>query len=158
MGFGKPVNKYLEHNRALEQSPDFKRIEKEVEKEVYTQFALQHIKEDELNVLDRSFFEGPKTTYKIGNEPNSSGKKPLKPLADDVLARYEEYLRERSNRIKEAKRLLELYPNEPERAANLYMKLGSCHYLWGMKKRILKEKYGITWYAISEIYPDTCFD
>lgn len=150
MGFGKPVNKYLEHNRALEQSPDFQRIEQEVEKEVYTQFALQHIREDELNVLDRSSFEGPKTTYKIGNKPSSS-----KPIAD---AKYEEYLRERSNRIKEAKRLLELYPNEPERAANLYMKLGSCHYLWGMKKRILKEKYGITWYAISEIYPDTCFD
>ena len=153
MGFVKSVNKYLEHNRALEQSPDFQRIEQEVEKEVYTQFALQHFREDELNVLDRSFFEGPKTTYKIGNEPNSS-----KPLADDALARYEEYLRERSNRIKEAKRLLESYPNEPERAANLYMKLGSCHWLWAMKKRILKEKYGITWYAPSEVDPDCDFD
>ena len=155
--FGKPVNEYLEHNGALEQSPDFKRIEKEVEKEVYTQFALQHIKEDELNVLDRSFFEGPKTTYKIGNEPNSSGKKPLKPLADDVLARYEEYLRERSNRIKEAKRLLELYPNEPERAASLYYKHDFCHWFWWVKKKILKEKYGITWYDLSEIYPDFRF-
>jgi hypothetical protein len=42
------VKEYLEHNRALEQSPDFLRIEQEVEKEVYTQFALQSIREDDL--------------------------------------------------------------------------------------------------------------
>ena len=149
------VIEYLEHNRALEQSPDFLRIEQEVEKEVETQFALESIRKDELEVLDLSYFEGPKSPYKFGNEINSSGKKPL---ADDVLERYEEYLRERSNRIKKAKKLLELYPNEPRRAASLYYKLGCCHDIWGMKKRILKEKYGITWYTPSDIYPDIYFD
>ncbi len=149
------VIEYLEHNRALEQSPDFQKIEQEVEKEVETQFALQSIREDELEVLDPSYFEGPKCSYESGDEQDSSGEKLF---ADDVLARHEEYLRERSNRIKEAKRLLELYPNEPGRAASLYYKLGCCHYIWGMKKRILKEKYGITWYTPSEVNPNIYYD
>lgn len=148
------VIEYLEHNRALEQSPDFQRIEQEVEKEVYTQFALQSIREDEREVPDYRYFEGPIIPHKFGNETNSLGEKPL---ADDVLARYEEYLRKWSNRIKEAKRLLELYPNEPERAASLYFQHDFCHWFWWMKKKILKEKYGITWYDPSEIYPNISF-
>ena len=42
------ANEYLEHNNALEQSPDFQKIESEVEKEVYTQFALDGIRDMEL--------------------------------------------------------------------------------------------------------------
>ena len=76
----------------------------------------------------------------------------------DAPTEYEIYLSKRLNRIKEAKRLLEKYPDEPEYAARLFMQLGSCHWLWAMKKRILKEKYGIIWYAPSEVNPDCIYD
>ena len=135
------ANEYREHNKALEQSPDFQKIEQEVEKEVFTQFAIDGITrleydmanggEDEESVYDDEF---------------------------DAPTEYDIYLRKKSNRIKEAKRLLEMYPNKPEHAARLFMQLGSCHWIWAEKKRILKEKYGITWYAPSEVNPDCIFD
>lgn len=36
--------------------------------------------------------------------------------------------------------------------------MGSCHMAWSIKKRILKEKYGIEWHSISELNPLCCFD
>lgn len=135
------ANEYREHNKALEQSPDFQKIEQEVEKEVFTQFAIDGITrleydmanggEDEESVYDDEF---------------------------DAPTEYDIYLRKKTNRIKEAKKLLEKYPDHPERAARLFIQLGSCHWIWAMKKRILKEKYGITWYAPSEVNPDCIFD
>lgn len=95
----------------------------------------------------------------FGGEVDSSCEKPLvSNEVEDALERYEKYLHKRSNRIKEAKRLLEVYPDQPEHAARLFMELGSCHWLWGMKKHILKEKYGITWYTPAELDPNTIFD
>jgi hypothetical protein len=38
------------------------------------------------------------------------------------------------------------------------MQLGSCHSFWAMRKHILKEKYGITWYSPSELNPDIKYD
>lgn len=35
---------------------------------------------------------------------------------------------------------------------------GYCHALWVVKKRILKEKYGITWRTPAEMNPDVMFD
>ena len=135
------ANEYREHNKALEQSPDFQKIEQEVEKEVFTQFAIDGITrleydmanggEDEESVYDDEF---------------------------DAPTEYDIYLRKKSNRIKEAKKLLEKYPDHPERAARLFIQLGSCHWIWAMKKRILKEKYGIIWYASSEVYTDCIYD
>lgn len=37
-------------------------------------------------------------------------------------------------------------------------KLGSCHYVWGMRKKILKKRYGIDWHTPSEMNPGCCFD
>ena len=135
------ANDYREHNRTLELSPDFQRILPEVEKEVFTKFALDGIAsmeydlangvEDEESVYDDEF---------------------------DAPTEYNIYLRKKSNRIKEAKRLLEMYPDKPEYAARLFMQLGSCHWIWAEKKRILKEKYGIIWYAPSEVNPDCIYD
>lgn len=135
------ANEYREHNKALEQSPDFQKIEQEVEKEVFTQFAIDGITrleydmanggEDEESVYDDEF---------------------------DAPTEYDIYLRKKTNRIKEAKKLLEKYPDHPERAARLFIQLGSCHWLWAMKKRILKEKYGITWYAPPEVNTDCIYD
>ena len=140
--FGEPEKDYLEHNRALEQSPDFQRFLPEVEKEVFTQFTLERIRDMELYLAEGG--EDDKSAF-YDNEL-------------EVPTEYDKYIRKKPNRIKEAKRLLELYPNESERAASLYIQLGSCHYIWGMKKRILKEKYGIIWYAPSEINPNCIYD
>ena len=141
MEFGKSVNEYLEHNGALEQSPDFKRIEKEVEKEVFTQFALDGITRLEYDLAE-------------GGEDEES-------VYDDEFnapTEYDIYLRKKSNRIKEARKLLEKYPDQPIHAARLFMQLGSCHWIWAEKKRILKEKYGIIWYAPSEVNSDCIYD
>ena len=138
---GEPVNEYWEHNKALEQSPDFQRIESEVEKEIYTQFTLDGIRDMELHLANGG--EDEETVYDD---------------EFDAPTEYDIYLRKKSNRVKEARRLLEMYPDHPERAARLFIQLGSCHWLWAMKKRILKEKYGITWYAPSEVNPDCIYD
>ena len=136
------ANEYWEHNKALNQSPDFLKIEQEVEKEVYTQFAIDGITRLEYDLAN-------------GGEDNESV------FYDDKFdapTEYDIYLRKKSNRIKEAKRLLEMYPDHPERAARLFIQLGSCHWIWGMKKRIFKEKYGITWYAPPEVNTDCIYD
>ena len=57
--------------------------------------------------------------------------------------------------INEAKKLM---PDNPERAANLFIQLGSCHTLWALQKHILKEKYGITWYTPAELHPEIKYD
>lgn len=135
------ANEYREHNKALDQSPDFLKIEQEVEKEVFTQFAL-----DGIARLEYDLANGGKDEESVYDDEF------------DAPTEYDIYLRNKSNRIKEAKRLLEMYPDKPEHAARLFMQLGSCHWLWAMKKRILKEKYGITWYAPSEVNTDCIYD
>ena len=112
-----------------------------MEKEVFTQFAL-----DGIARLEYDLANGGKDEESVYDDEF------------DAPTEYDIYLRKKSNRIKEAKRLLEMYPNEPEHAARLFIQLGSCHWIWAMKKRILKEKYGITWYAPSEVNPDCIFD
>jgi hypothetical protein len=139
--YAEPVNEYLEHNRVLEQSPDFQKILPEVEKEVYTQFTLDSIRDMELYLANGG--EDEETVYDD---------------EFDAPTEYEVYLRKKSNRIKEAKKLLEKYPDHPERAARLFIQLASCHWIWAMKKRILKEKYGITWYAPPEVNTDCIYD
>lgn len=166
--YAEPVNEYLEHNRVLEQSPDFQKILPEVEKEVYTQFTLERIRQEEQLIAEHGDYEEPECDYdnEYGDEPIVSDgattatddESLVSNKIDDYFARYEKYLRKKSNRIKEAKRLLEKYPDHPERAARLFMQLGSCHWIWAMKKRILKEKYGITWYAPPEVNTDCIYD
>ena len=134
------VTEYLEHNKALEQSPDFQKIMQEVDKEVHTQYAIEGIQQAEQDLAEYGDYEET-----FDDE-------------FDAPTEYDIYLRKRSNRIKEAKKLLEVYPDQPEHAARLFMKLGSCHWLWVTKKHILKEKYGITWYSPSELNPDDYFD
>lgn len=155
------IEKLRTHNQALEQSPEFQKIVQEVDKEVYTQFTLERIREAEHDLVEYGDYEEPEFDWvsEFDNEPNSSFDKPL--VSDEVgdaFARYKKYLRKRSNRIKEAKRLLEMYPDEPERAAGLFIQLGSCLWLWGMKKSLLKDRYGITWYTPAELDPDVIYD
>lgn len=139
--YAEPVNEYREHNRVLEQSSDFQKILLEVEKEVYTQFTLDSIRDMELYLANGG--EDEETVYDD---------------EFDAPTECEVYLRKKSNRIKEAKRLLEVYPDQPIHAARLFMQLGSCHWIWAMKKSILHEKYGITWYSPAELNPDVIYD
>ena len=162
------VTEYLEHNKALEQSPEFQKIEQEVDNEVYRLFALERIQLEEQYIAEYGDYEEPECNYdnEYGDEPIFSDGAPtatddeslMSNEIDDEFARYEKYLRKGSNRIKEAKRLLEMYPDKPEHAARLFKQLGSCHRIWAMKKQILKEKYGITWYTPAELNPDVIFD
>ena len=67
----------------------------------------------------------------------------------------EEYYQEEKQKMEKAKELLS---SDPEKAAELYLMLGSCHIIEGLKKTILKEKYGITWYTPAEVHPDIIYD
>ena len=129
------------HNLTLEQSPEFQKIIEEVDKEVLTLFTLDRIRDEEHYLVEYGDYEEPEFDDEFG-----------------APTEYDIYLRKKSNRIKEAKRLFEMYPDKPEHAARLFIQLGSCHWIWAMKKRILKEKYGITWYTPAELNPDVIFD
>ena len=65
------------------------------------------------------------------------------------------YYQEEKQKLEKAK---ELFDSNPEQAAELYMMLGSCHELWSLQKNILKERYGIIWYAPPEVYPNRIYD
>ena len=118
-------------NEALERSPEYQRIIPEVMREVYTQFVNERIEQN------NKWLEMDATDDPFYDGSGESMKVSI------------------SKRIAEAKRLL---PESPERAAELFIQLGSCHTLWSLQKCILKEKYGVTWYTPAELNPDVKFD
>ena len=125
------------YNKSLEQSPDFQKIIQDVDKEIYTIIASDGIK-----YLEQYLANGgeDETTWLDGWDE------------DDLHTVTER----KSDKIRQAKFLLE--ENRPEAAANMFMQLGSCHSVWAMRKQILKDKYGITWYSPSELNPDIKYD
>jgi len=135
---------YQKHNKVLETSSEYQRILPEVMWEVNTQFVKEIIAQEERWL-----------SYKVEEEPIEDDDPIIveffKTLRADLKAQDEL----RKKRIEEAKELL---PTDPARAAELLSKLGSCHTLWALQKRILKEKYGITWYTPAELNPDVKFD
>lgn len=36
--------------------------------------------------------------------------------------------------------------------------MGGCHIRWGIKKRIMKERYDIDWKSPADLHPEICFD
>lgn len=130
MSMTKTIEELRVQNDTLEKSPEYQRIIPEVMKEVYTQFVNERIEHEE-KWLEMDTWESP-----FGDDPES-----MKIST--------------SKRIEEAKKML---PSNPEQAAELFMQLGSCHTIWALKKRILKEKYDITWYTPAELNPDIKFD
>ncbi len=121
------------YNKALEQSPEYQQILPEVMYEVYSQYVKEEIERSE-RYLEREDAEED----------------------DDVFASLYRSQRESTERkLNEAKMLMHDYP---EQAARVFMQLGSCHTLWALQKRILKEKYGITWYTPAELHPEIIFD
>ena len=133
-------------NEALERSPKYQRILPEVMREVYTIFVNNRIADYE------RFYANQKESEDIyKDEDNPVMIEFFKNMQADLKARREE---EKKN-IEEAKQLL---PTYPERAAELFIQLGSCHTLWALQKHILKEKYGITWYTPAELHPEIKYD
>ena len=132
------------YNKVLEGSPEYQLILPEVMWEVNTRFVKDIIAQEERW-----------QSYKVEEEPIEDDDPVtvefFKTLRADLKAQDEL----RKKRIEEAKELL---PTDPARAAELLSKLGSCHTLWALQKRILKEKYGITWYTPAELNPDVKFD
>ena len=118
-------------NDTLEKSPEYQIILPEVMREVYTQFVNERIEQE------KKWLEMDATDDPFYDGSGESMKVSI------------------SKRIAEAKRLL---PESPERAAELFIQLGSCHTLWSLQKCILKEKYGVTWYTPAELNPDVKFD
>lgn len=127
------TNEIRAYNEALEQSSEYQRILPEVMNEVYSQYVKEEIERSE-RYLEREDAEED----------------------DDVFASLYRSQRESvEKKLNEAKRLM---PDNPERAAQVFMQLGSCHRLWDMQKTILKEKYGITWYSPDELNPEIIYD
>ena len=127
-----PIEKLRKHNEALEQSSKFQRILPEVMNEVYSQYVKEEIERSERYLAREDKDE------------------------DDAFVSLYMSLRESTEKkLNEAKRLM---PDNPEQAAQVFMQLGSCHTLWALQKRILKEKYGITWYTPAELHPEIKFD
>ena len=124
------TNEIRAYNEALEQSSEYQRILPEVMNEVYSQYVKEEIECSE---------------HYLTKEDE-----------DDAFASLYKSQRESVERkLNEAKSLM---PDHPEQAAQVFMQLGSCHRLWTMQKKILKEKYGITWYTPDELHPEIIFD
>ena len=127
-----PKEKLRTYNEVLEQSPEYQRILPEVMNEVYSQYVKEEIERSERCLAREDKDE------------------------DDAFASLYKSQRESTvKKLNEAKRLM---PDNPEQAAQVFMQLGSCHTLWALQKRILKEKYGITWYTPAELHPEIKFD
>ena len=126
------IEKKRAYNETLEQSPEYQRILPEVMNVVYSLYVNEEIERSERYLAREDKDE------------------------DDAFASLYRSQRESTEKkLNEAKRLM---PDNPEQAAQVFMQLGCCHTLWALQKRILKEKYGITWYTPSELNPDVKFD
>ena len=120
------------YNEVLEQSPEYQRILPEVMNEVYSQYVKEEIERSERCLAREDKDED-----------------------DAFVSLYKSQRESTEKKLNEAKRLM---PDYPEQAAQVFMQLGSCHRLWTMQKKILKEKYGITWYTPAELHPEIKFD
>lgn len=120
------------YNKALEQSPEYQQILPEVMNEVYSQYVKEEIERSE--------------RYLAREDKDED---------DAFVSLYKSQRESTEKKLNEAKRLM---PDYPEQAAQVFMQLGSCHRLWTMQKKILKEKYGITWYTPAELHPEIKFD
>ena len=128
----KMIKELKEHNNALELCSEYQCILPEVMNEVYSQYVKEEIERSE--------------RYLAREDKDED---------DAFVSLYKSQRESTEKKLNEAKRLM---PDYPEQAAQVFMQLGSCHRLWTMQKKILKEKYGITWYTPAELHPEIKFD
>ena len=137
----KTIEELRAYNTTLEQSSEYKRILPEVMKEVYTLFVKERIVSLERLAETEGLF-GYDSYF-----PNDDLPWEQTPI--------ERKMNKPSFLIATAKKCL---PHDPSRAAEGLSQLGSCHTLWDIQKRILKEKYNITWYTPAELHPEIKYD
>jgi hypothetical protein len=132
------------YNESLEQSPKYQWLLPEVMNDVYTLYVKERI--DSLERLAETEDDG----ILFGDDGN---------FHNYDLPWEQTPIERKMNRpsflIATAKSFL---PDNPERAADVLSQIGDCHRLWAIQKQILKEKYGITWYAPAELPPEIKFD
>ena len=132
------------YNKTLEQSSEYLQILPEVMNEVYSLFVKERIESLECLV----------ETEDDGDLFGDDGK-----LSNDDLPWDQTPIERKMNKpsflIATAKKCL---PHDPARAVEVLSQLGSCHTLWDIQKRILKEKYNITWYTPAELHPEIKYD
>jgi len=82
----------------------------------------------------------------------------------DMIEQEEKKLVSCSNpsSIKESKEKIdkgrELLETDLEAALNMFSEIGTCHYLWSLERKLLKETFGVRFYTGQELYPDFMFD
>ena len=77
---------------------------------------------------------------------------------DEQLEMYQEYQKLKESSQTESCMMFEVkFPTREDFERCSHM-LGSCHWWWSAKKRLLKEKYGIDWLTPSECNPNVRFD
>ena len=131
-------------NKALEQSSEYQRILPEVMNEVYSLYVKERIES-----LER-LAEAEEDEDLFGDD----GKFPNDDLPWEPTP-IEREMNKPSFLITTAKSFL---PHDPAHAAEVLSQIGSCHTLWDIQKRILKEKYNITWYTPAELHPEIRYD
>ncbi len=64
-------------------------------------------------------------------------------------------IKESQEKIDKGRILLE---TDLEAALNMFSGIGTCHYLWSLERKLLKETFGVRFYTGQELYPDFMFD
>ncbi len=133
----------------IEETEQFKAIEKEVERKV-----MQYYVEEKLKVLEDIVDNG--CTYEkmnrvfvwyfpLGEETPS----PERALEGEKMALKE---------LEEMRKALESETLEYVYDHYVLKLFGFCHGYWNCKKKILKDDYGIDWKTPDEMNPEICFD
>ena len=151
------VKEYKEHNEQLENSPEYKKVIDDVMREVYTTYVNWRL-ELEKRFLENELEEIAKKLDQLKEEKvlrNDNWRTFLLSSVDTEAKRWYEGKSRLEKAAKEAQKLIK---TDPEKAAQMFSMFGMCHMIWGLKKEILKEKYGMTWYTPAEVNPYTCYD
>lgn len=124
---------------ALEETEEYKRILPDLETAVYREFVKLYIRTNSPKRVRNSELVYVDGTFEI------EGLEPVKEKTPEELN-------------KEIERVNTLTGEELMNEVASYSKLGSCHTIWSIKKRILKEKYGMDWLSPADLHPDIIFD
>lgn len=153
----KEREEYAKHNEQLYNSPEYKEVIDDVMKEVYTSFTKsritgeKHWQEDILKDI-AEMLDKLKEERVLRNE---NWRIHLLSSINSAAGKWIERGLELEKKIKKANALLD---TDPEKAAGMFSMRGMCHWIWGAEKRILQEKYGMTWYTPAEVNPHILFD
>ena len=64
-------------------------------------------------------------------------------------------IKESKEKIEKGRKLLE---TDLQAALDLFTEIGTCHHLWSLESKLLKETFGVRFYSPQELHPDFMFD